>query len=154
MKTERNLFRSILNERKVYRKMGGQVYTVKTQKDIEIFLRQSNGLHDGYIQSVHYDDLGYERLENGSSRVYADRGELKIRVIITSLCDTVIELIFKSVTKWQIQCGPLNCIFGISVAFSDNGQIVWTDGPSTDEKTRQQGSYVIAGSMEYRFCEE
>ena len=131
--------------------MDGQVYTIKTQKDIETFLRQSNGLHDGYVQSVHYDDLGYER---GTGKIYEDKAELKIRVIITSLWDTVIELIFKSVTKWQIQCGPMNCIFGISVAFSDNGQIVWTDGPSADEKTRQQGSYVVAGSMEYRFCDE
>ena len=134
--------------------MSEQIYAIRTQEDIVTFLNESNYLHDGYVQSVHYDDLGYERLENGSSRVYADRGELKIRVIITSLCDTVIELVFKSVTKWQIQCGPLNCIFGISVAFSDNGQIVWTDEYSADEKTRQNGSYVVAGSMEYRFCEE
>ena len=134
--------------------MSEQVYTIKTQEDIVTFLNESNYFHDGYVQSVHYDDFGYERLENGSSRVYADKAELKIRVIITSLCDTVIELVFKSVTKWQVQSGPLNCIFGISVAFSDNGQIVWTDEPSVDEKTRQQGSYVIAGSMEYRFCDE
>ena len=134
--------------------MSEQIYAIRTQEDIVTFLNESNYLHDGYVQSVHYDDLGYERLENGSSRVYADRGELKIRVIITSLCDTVIELIFRRVTKWQIQCGPMNCIFGISVAFSDNGQIVWADGPSTDEKTRQRGSYIVAGSMKYRFCEE
>ena len=131
--------------------MSEQIYAIRTQEDIVTFLNESNGLHDGYVQSVHYDDLGYER---GTGKIYSDRAELRIRVIITSVWDTVIELIFKSVTKWQIQCGPLNCIFGISVAFSDNGQIVWTDGPSTDEKTRQQGSYVIAGSMEYRFCEE
>lgn len=133
--------------------MSEQIRAIKTQKDVETFLEQSNGLHDGYILSVQFSHNGYKPQENGSICVYPEDNELKIRILITSIWNTVIELVFKEVSEWQLR-DDMGDIFETSVSVSEDGKIVWTDAFSTDEETRKNGSYVIARSMEYRFCEK
>lgn len=134
--------------------MDEQIYAIRTQEDIETFLKESNGLHDGYVTSVHYDnEKVYVRLEDGWSFISPYDGEIRIRVMVTSMCDTVIELIFKGVSDWQMKQRSYD-IFGSSLAILEDGQVVWTDMPGTDKETREQRSFVIARSMEYRFLED
>ena len=133
--------------------MNKQIYAIRTQEDIEAFLEASNGLHDGYILSVQFFHNGYKPQKDGSLRVYPEDNELKIRILITSIWDTVIELIFKNVSDWQVHDNMWD-ITETAVSLSESGQIVWTDEFTTDEEARKNGSFVVAGSMEYRFLED
>ena len=128
-------------------------YTIKSQKDIDTFIEQSNALHDGYVLSVQYLHNGIKRLDDGRLEFCPEDSELTIRIMITSIWDTVIELHFSGVLEWQMTDSEWE-ILGTSVSVSDNGLIVWTDGDTTDEATRRDGSYVVAKSMEYCFCED
>lgn len=135
--------------------MSEQIYAVRTKEDIETFLKETNGLHDGYITSVHYDNENmYVPLEDGRAEIGTFDGVLRIRVLISSVCDTVIELIFKNVFDWQMNLRKVYEIFDSSLAVSENGDIVWTDMPGTDRETREKGAFVVAKSMEYRFIED
>lgn len=128
-------------------------HAIKSQKDIDTFIEQSNALHDGYVLSVQYHRSGIKRLGDGRLEFCPEDSELTIRIMITSIWDTVIELHFRGVTEWQVTDSEW-AILGTSVSVSQSGLIVWTDGDTTDEAARQDGSYVVAESMEYRFCED
>lgn len=133
--------------------MSEQIYAIRTQEDIVTFLNESNYLHDGYILSVQFSHNGYKPQKDGSVHVYPEDNELKIRILITSIGNTVIELIFKEVSEWQVHDNMWD-IFGTAISVSESGKIVWTDSFSTDEEIRKKGSYVVARSMEYRFCDK
>ena len=128
-------------------------YAIKSQKDIDTFIEQSNGLHDGYVLSVQFHRSGIRRLDDGTLEFRPGDSELTIRIMITSIWDTVIELHFSDVIEWQVADSEWE-ILGTSVSFFQSGLTVWTDGYTTDEATRRDGSYVVAGLMEYRFCED
>ena len=126
---------------------------ITSQKDIDDFIEQSNALHDGYVLSVQFLRRGFKRLDSGALEICPEESELTIKILITSIWDTDIELHFKGVSEWQVFDNSWD-IFETAVSVSDNGQIVWTDGETTDEATRKDGSYVVAQSMEYCFCED
>ena len=128
-------------------------YTIKSQKDIDTFIEQSNALHDGYVLSVQYLHNGIKRSDDGRLEFRPEDRELTIRILITSIWDTVIELHLRGVSEWQVTDSAW-AILGTAVSVSDKGLIVWTDDETTDEETLRDGSYVIAESMEYCFCED
>ena len=128
------------------------MYKIKTKRDIDNFIKQSNGLHDGYILSVQYCNNGIKHLDGGGYEISCEANELRIRILITSISDAEIELIFKEISEWQIFDNMWD-ITDTAVSFSDDGMIVWTDGLTTDKSTRREDSYVVARSMEYRFCD-
>lgn len=59
--------------------MNEQIYAVRTREDIETFLEASNGLRDGYVTSVHYDnENAYVLPGDGSAECAPFDGELRI----------------------------------------------------------------------------
>ena len=123
--------------------------TIKTKKDIETFLDSVNGLHDGYVIGVQYEHKGhtFEKFH----RIDPAFTELKMQILVTSIYNKIVELVFSSLVEWQINDNEFYEILDTAVSLEDNGTIVWADDCSTDPVDRKGGSYVVAKEMKWRF---
>lgn len=121
---------------------------ITNQRDIDRFLDESNGLHDGYIIGVEYRNEGIRSVPGGHS-FDPTRTSLRLWVLVTSLYDTVVELLFEGIQEWQIRDEQWD-MTEISVSLDERGRITWTDDYSTDPEIRVKGSYVVARSMKWR----
>lgn len=77
-----------------------EYFQIRSEQDMGLFLDRVNGLHDGYIIGVHYEHRGH----SGGNPHWIDpeSTELILRVMVTSIYDAVVELVFQSVYEWQI----------------------------------------------------
>jgi hypothetical protein len=82
-----------------------------------------------------------------------DKTELKITVLVTSIWDSVVELVFEELDDWQLKSNQMG-IYGTLVEFSDQGRVIWTTAHSTDMKYIQESNYVISRHMKWRFIED
>ncbi len=123
---------------------------IKTNDDIKLFLVRSNSLHDGYIIGVRYTNCGISRVENGHS-FNPEQTKLVLQILVTSICDAVVEIEFENLLEWQIQ-GNQREIFDVSVFFNKEKLIVWTDDIYMGAEEMKKRSYVIAESMKWRFA--
>lgn len=132
-----------------------QYHDIKNPADAKAFIEAVNGLHDGYILSVHYANNGVSR-EDRCLYFAPDRTELRVTVLVTSIWDSMVELVFESVEKWQMEerASCLDDIFDVLVEFDANGSVIWTTGFSTEPKVLKENRYVIAKSMKWRFIED
>ena len=128
---------------------------IKTSADARAFYEAVNSLHDGAILSVQYAHNGFERKPDGLLCDPA-KTELRLTVLVTSIWDSIVELVFESIDEWQMQGNPcaLDDIYCILVEFSPNGSVIWTTGHSTDPAVLKENRYVIARSMKWRFVED
>lgn len=131
--------------------MADMLYSIRSQKDIEYFLEQTNGLHDGYLVGVQYVHRGYEG--GDSCRIDPALSELRIRYMVTSICDALVELVFTSLAKWQIKDDAMD-VTDISISIEEDSKIVWTDCHSTLPEIRKNGSYVVAKEMKWHFVHD
>ena len=131
--------------------MADILYSIRSQKDIEYFLEQTNGLHDGYLVEVQYVHRGYEG--GNSCRIDPALSELRIRYMVTSICDAVVELVFIALDKWQIKDDAMD-VTDVSISMEEDGKILWADCHSTLPEIRKSGSYVVAKEMKWRFIHE
>lgn len=121
---------------------------IRTQADIDQFLDAANGLHDAYLIGVDYAHLGHS---GGNPHfIDPDRCELRLRYLVTSIYDRVVELIFTAPLQWQLRDQGCD-ITDTAISFTDQGYLIWTDDCSTAPATREDGSFVIAKSMSWRF---
>lgn len=74
--------------------------TIETAEDIERFLDEVNGLHDAYLIGVEYVHKGHSA---NSPWIDPTRTELRLRYLVTSIYDTVVELAFSYIDEWQIK---------------------------------------------------
>ena len=122
---------------------------IKTEKNIQDFLEKTNQLHDGYIISAIYTNNGIEKTESGHS--YSPwMTKLTLRVLVTSLCDTTVEIEFEGLYEWQVK-DNFSYIFATTISFDDQGHIVWADDDvwrNTEEL--KKCSYAVAASMKWR----
>lgn len=127
--------------------MTTETHTIRSQHDIDQFLDCTNSLHDAYLIGVHYAHNGL----SGRNPLWIDpaRTELHLRYLVTSLPDTVAELIFSGLTEWQLRDSSWD-ITDTAVSFDEQGRILWADDSSTAPGLRENGSYVIADSMQWR----
>ncbi len=128
---------------------------IKTAADAKSFYEAVNSLHDGEILSVQYAHNGFERKPDG---LWCDptKTQLCLTVLVTSIWDSVVELVFEGVEEWQMRgssYGP-DDIFCILVEFDPNGSVVWTTGYSTEPEIMKENRYVIARSLKWRFIED
>ena len=122
--------------------------SIESKRDVDIFLDCTNGLHDGYIIGVQYEHYGYT---GGNPHwINPTLSELKIRIMVTSICDAVVELVFQSLSEWQVRNNSFD-ITDTAISFTDNGNIIWADDYSTDQDVRENGSFVVAKKMKWRF---
>lgn len=130
--------------------MNGQWHTIRTSADIESFQNTSNGLHDGYITHVEYNNNGISVVEHGLCFDYTGLS-LVIHVLVTSLPDhPTFEISFCNIYEWQINSFQFSDITGFSILILDNGTFLWADDVSCNIDNLKQGSYVVAESIQYR----
>lgn len=123
-------------------------HTIDSQSDIDLFLDRTNGLHDAYLIGVQYAHNGHTG--GNPSYIDPDRAELRLRWLVTSIYDRIVELVFTAPLQWQLRDQGFD-ITDTAVSFTDNGFVVWADDFSTDPEVRESGSYVIAKAMKWRF---
>ena len=123
--------------------------SVKSNEDIKFFLEKTNSLHDGYIIGVQYtNDIMTNVDENGYfTNPYATK--LVLRILVTSIWNTVVEIEFEAIREWQIK-DNLWDMTDTSIVFDENGLIVWSNDVFTDMSDLKNRSYVIASSMKWR----
>ena len=123
-------------------------HTIDSQSDIDLFLDRTNGLHDAYLIGVQYAHNGHTG--GNPSYIDPDRAELRLRWLVTSIYDRIVELVFTAPLQWQLRDQGFD-ITDTAVSFTDNSFVVWADDFSTDPEVRESGSYVIAKAMKWRF---
>ena len=123
-------------------------HTIDSQSDIDLFLDRTNGLHDAYLIGVQYAHNGHTG--GNPSYIDPDRAALRLRWLVTSIYDRIVELVFTAPLQWQLRDQGFD-ITDTAVSFTDNGFVVWADDFSTDPEVRESGSYVIAKAMKWRF---
>ena len=102
---------------------------IKTNKDIQDFLEKTNYLHDGYLIDVRYTHTGISKIENGH-HFEPDKTKLILKILVTSIWDTVVEIEFESLFEWQIK-GDQGDMFHTSVTFDERNCIVWSNDAYT-----------------------
>ena len=127
---------------------------ILTPEDAKSFVEAVNHLHDGEITAIDYRFTGITKLPEGGHMYAPDETELKITVLVTSIWDSVVELVFESLDDWQLGGYSGSCIYDILVDFDDQGFVVWTTGCSTDMAVMQETDFVISRRMKWRFVED
>ena len=123
-------------------------FSIKNLADIDIFIEKTNALHDGYIIAVEFQNKGIKPTKCGHEFDWTLR-RLKIRVLITSIQDAVLEMVFEHVIELKIT-EEQNDILEAGVRFDDNGFVIWTDDAEGMENVKETDSYVIAEKMKWR----
>lgn len=122
---------------------------IKSKQDIDVFLDRTNGLHDGYMIGVQYEHRGHTG--GNPHQIDTTLSVLKIRIMVTSINDAVVELVFQDISEWQIKDYNTSDIFGVTISIADDGNVIWTDNYSTEADVRKNGSFVVANTMKWRF---
>ena len=127
---------------------------IKTEKDIQDFIDKTNSLHDGYIIGVQYTNDVHTNVDENGYFKNPDARKLILRILVTSIWDTVVEIEFESLWKWQVLNDTyFDVILDTSVSFNDKGYIVWADDVWTDQNDLDDCSFAIAKSMKWRIVE-
>lgn len=125
-------------------------HIIKTPADVEEFQNVSNGLHDGYITHIEYNNAGISDHDRCLSFDYAETC-LILHVLVTSLPGhPTFELLFRNIPEWQIKEFHFSDILDFSILFPKDGMLLWADDISPDIDELKKGSYVIAESIQYR----
>ena len=127
---------------------------ILTPEDAQVFVEAVNHLHDGEITAISYQFNGITKLPEGGHMYAPDMTEMRITVLVTSIWDSVVELVFEALDDWQLGGHSGSCIYDILVDFSDRGFVIWTTGCSTDMAVMREEDFVIARRMKWRFVED
>ena len=121
--------------------------SIRSAEDIRCFLDKTNSLHDGYIVGVQY-------VNNGISKHSFDpeKTKLIIQILVTSICDTIVEIEFENLSGWQIKDDQWS-MTDTSVVFDEKDRIIWSDDVFINMEETKKGSYVIAKFMRWRIVE-
>ena len=128
--------------------------SILTPEDAKAFIQAVNSLHDGEITDIRYQFNGITKLPEGGHMYAPDMTEMRITVLVTSIWDSVVELVFESLDDWQLGGCSGSCIYDVLVDFNDHGFVIWTTGCSTDMAVMQEADFVIALRMKWRFVED
>ena len=126
-------------------------HEIKTIKDIQFFLDRSNSLHDGYIINVQYANNGIS-IDGDTYYFNPEQTKLTLKILVTSICDTIIEIEFENLKEWQIRDNQWD-MTDTSVIFDKDDWILWSDDVYVDADELKKGSYVIAKTMKWRVVE-
>ena len=127
---------------------------ILTPEDAKSFVEAVNSLHDGEITAINYQFNGITKLPEGGHMYAPDMTEMRITVLVTSIWDSVVELVFEALDDWQLGGHSGSCIYDILVDFNDQDFVIWTTGCSTDMAVMQEADFVIARRMKWRFVED
>ena len=127
--------------------------SILTPEDAKAFIEAVNNLHDGEITAMDYRFTGITKLPEGGHMYAPDMTELRITVLVTSIWDSVVELVFEALDDWQLK-GKQFGIYGVLVEFNDQGAVIWTTSHSTDMTHMKESSYITCRRMKWRFIED
>ena len=122
--------------------------SIKSSEDIQYFLENVNSLHDGYIIGVQYVNNGISKIKHGHS-FNPEQTKLVVKILVTSICDAVVELEFENLLEWQIKDNQWD-MTDTTVMFDDHNWIIWSDDVYINMEEVKKGSYAIAKSMRWR----
>ena len=124
-----------------------QFVSIEHERDIRHFLKHTNGLHDGYLIGVQYTHSGH----TGGNPHMTDNmhNALTLRILVTSLCDAVVEIVFRGVSEWRIKDDQWD-MTDAALCFTKDGAILWADDVSLLHDRTVDRSYVVAESMKWR----
>ena len=130
---------------------------IKNQEDIEVFLQKTNMLHDGHVIFVNYEDNGFKRTDDGGLMRMPCYAKLDIKVLVTSMSDTVVEIEFEGVERWKIK--NTDMIFSTWLTITENGWTVWASDfcqgvADINTFNPEYCSFVIAQSMKWRIVKQ
>lgn len=131
-----------------------EFYSIKSNEDIQFFLEKTNSLHDGYIVGVQYTNDVRTNVDENGDFINPEATKLMIRILVTSIWDTVVEIEFENLWEWQLLNDPyFSVILDTSVSFNDKGYIIWADDLWEKRDDLEGCSYAIAKSMKWRIVE-
>lgn len=124
--------------------------SIKNTDDINTFIEKTNALHDGYIVAVQFHNKGIKPTKEVCGHEFDwTLRRLKVRVLIESMYDAVLEMVFDHILEWRIT-EDFSDILETGLRFNDNGFIVWTDDAEGLDDVKENDSYVIAEKMKWR----
>ena len=127
---------------------------ILTPEDAKVFIEAVNSLHDGEMTDIRYRFNGITKLPEGGHMYEPDETELRITVLVTSIWDSVVELVFEALEYWQLGGYGGSCIYDILVDFNGQRDVVWTTGYATSMDVMQDADFVVARRMKWRFVED
>ena len=123
---------------------------IKSKQDINDFLKETRGLHDGYIVDVQYKHSGIKRIDN-CLHFHPDKTKLTLKIFAPSIFDKIVEIEFENLLRWQINSSG-DYIYEACVNI-EPGYIVWSSEVYTSPERLKDSSYVIAGSMKWHVAD-
>lgn len=120
---------------------------IKTNRDAVRFDRETNGLHDGYLVSVSYSHEGYTW--GNPMHVDPQKTFLVLRIMVTSLRDTLVEMEFEGIRDFQIKETAYGLVDS-SISITKDRLITWCGDNSTETDVLRDANYVIADKMKWR----
>ena len=126
-----------------------EFHSIKSKEDILHFLEKTNSLHDGYIIGVEYTNEAITNVDENGYFINPYAKKVVLRILVTSICDTVVEIQFNGTLEWQIKEDNTG-MTSTSVILNDKNLVVWSDDTFIGMDELKNGSYVIANSMEWR----
>ena len=120
---------------------------ILSARDASVFDRETNKLHDGYLVSVNYMHDGYA----WGNPLFIDshRAELILRIMVTSIHNTLVEILFEGVREFQIKDTSYELVDS-SIALSKEGIVTWCADTSTEPETLRDANYVVAEKMKWK----
>ena len=123
---------------------------IRTAADIAEFLDSTNDLHDGYIIGVQYANNGITSVPHGHQFDFL-KTRLTLRILVTSMNDTIVEMEFEGLWEWQIRDDQWDMIL-TTLMFDEKNRIIWSDDQYVNMAELKRGSYAIAESMKWRIA--
>lgn len=125
-------------------------HVIKTPADARTFQDEANGLHDGFITHVEYNNSGITARDHYLSFDH-QRTSLVIHVLVTSMIGhPTFEIQFRNLLEWQINDYQMSDMIAFTIQFLDNGLLLWANDCSPHISDLKKGCYVIAESIQYR----
>lgn len=124
-----------------------EYYEIKTEREAAIFDRETNSLHDGCLVSANYSHDGY--IWGNPMVIDPQKASLTLRIMVTSLGNTLVELLFEAVREFQIKEADYE-LLASAVSFSADGLIIWCGDDSAEPDAFRDANYVIAEKMKWR----
>lgn len=123
-------------------------YLIQNEEDINSFIEKTNALHDGYIIAIEYNHGGIKVVDQGYE-ISPELTRLMIQIMVTSINDAVVELIFENILDWKMT--DIQYEFLDSYIFMEkNGWLVWSDDANNKSTYKQNSFYVIAEKIKWR----
>ena len=88
-------------------------------------------MHDGYIIGVQYTNDAITNTDENGYFVNPDATKLVLRILVTSIWDTIVEIEFEALREWQIKDNQWD-MQDISVFFDEQNSIIWSDDVYTN----------------------